>query len=93
MNCLIFTNARKASKYFKYLFKHLGWHYSSPGESPFSPSEEWLYNRFSSLRKGIKGISGICRGGGYICVTKIGHNRFIYGLNTESEAEYKRCLG
>jgi len=91
MNCLVFTSAIRASEYFEGLFKQLGWRYSTPGEDSFSPSKEWLYERFLELRRGIKG-TGVCRGDAYVCVVKIGCNRFVYGLNTESEVEYKECL-
>lgn len=92
MDCFIFTSAIKASEYFEDLFKYLGWRYSAPGENSFFSSKKWLYKRFLELRKGISEISGVCRGDAYICVTKIGKGRFVYGLNTESEVKYKECL-
>lgn len=92
MNYLIFTSALKASKYFADLFKYLGWKYSSPGKDSFFPSEEWLYKRFLSLRKDMTEESGVCQGDAYVCVVKISCNRFVYGLNTESEIKYKECL-
>lgn len=93
MNCLVFTSAIKASEYFEDLFKRLGWRYSAPDEDSFFPSKEWLYERFLEMRAGIKTKEmGVCRGDAYICVVKIGRNRFVYGLNPESEIKYKECL-